>query len=101
MTRPFVLTLSTVESSDVESPVPEQSDSSSCHSFGFQDTILVSSSDENGTSHRSKPWPAEFEIPTFSYDVEVVLKAGNQAYKKDGTLLNNPRVTSSILVTLG
>ena len=29
-----------------------------------------------------------------------MLEAGNQAYEKDGTLLNNPKVTSSLLERL-
>lgn len=101
VTQPLVLSLSPVEASDVESPIPEQSfDTSSVHSSGTRDTILLSSSDESRTSSRSQPWPAKFQIPTFSYDVDLTLEAGNQAYKKDGTLLNNPRVTSSILERL-
>lgn len=101
MTKPLTITLSPGEPSDAESPVQQQSsDTSSCHSSGSRDTILLSSSDESGTSYRSQPWPAEFEIPNFSYDVDIVLEAGNQVYENDGTLLNNPRVTSSILERL-
>lgn len=42
MTEPAVLTLSPVGLSDIESPVPQSSDVSSCHSSGSQDTILLS-----------------------------------------------------------
>lgn len=49
------------------------------------------------TSYRSKPWPSKFEIPAFSYDVDISLEARNLDYDKDGTLLNNPSVTSNIL----
>lgn len=101
ITQPLILTLSPVEVSDVESPIPEQSsDTRSDNSSGSRDTILLSSSDESGTSYRSQPWPAKFQIPTFSHDVNLMLEEGNQAYEKDGTLLNNPRVTSSILERL-
>lgn len=100
MTEPVVLTLSPVDLSDIESVVPQSCDASSCHSSGSQDTILLSPQDESGTSYRSKPWPTKFEVPPFSYDVDLVLEAGNQAYEKEGTLLNNPRVTSSILEKL-
>lgn len=100
-TQPIVLNFSPVGASDVESFVPEQSsDTSSGHSSGSQDTILLSSSDESGPSFRSQPWPAKFPVPAFSYDVDLVLEAGNKAYQKDGTLLNNPTVTSSILERL-
>lgn len=100
MTEPVVLTLSPVDLSDIESLVPQSSDASSCRSSGSQDTIPLSPEDESGTSYRSKPWPNKFEVPRFSYDVDLVLEAGNQAYEKEGTLLNNPRVISSILEKL-
>lgn len=97
MTEPVVLTLSPVDLSDIESPVPQSSDASSS---GSQNTILLSPEDESGTSFRSKPWPSKFEIPPFSYDVDLVLEAGNKDYEKEGILLNNPRGTSSILEKL-
>ncbi|XP_026046980.1 uncharacterized protein LOC113035558 [Astatotilapia calliptera] len=96
-TEPVILSLTTVDMSEVESPVPlstEASSSSVC------DTILLSSPDESGPSYRSKPWPFKFEIPDFSYDIDLALEAGKQAYENDGTLLNNPSVTSSILEKL-
>ncbi|KAI7789835.1 hypothetical protein IRJ41_007412 [Triplophysa rosa] len=95
--EPVILTLSPVDMSEVESPVPlstEASSSSGC------DTILLSSPDESGPSYRSKPWPFKFEIPVFSYDVDLALDAGKQAYENDGTLLNNPRVTTTVLEKL-
>lgn len=36
-------------------------------------------------------------IPAFSYDVEMLLQAGNKAYESDGTLLNNTNVILSVL----
>ncbi|KAL3987735.1 hypothetical protein ACER0C_014850 [Sarotherodon galilaeus] len=96
-TESVILSLTTVDMSEVESPVPlstEASSSSVC------DTILLSSPDESGPSYRSKPWPFKFEIPDFSYDIDLALEAGKQAYENDGTLLNNPSVTSSILEKL-
>ncbi|KAI4807937.1 hypothetical protein KUCAC02_027709, partial [Chaenocephalus aceratus] len=97
-TEPIVLNLSPVEVLDIDSSIAEQSsDNSSRHSSGPQDTILLSYS---GTSYRSELWPAKFQVPTFSYDVDVSLEAGNQAYQKDGTLLSNPRLRSSVLEKL-
>lgn len=40
---------------------------------------------------RSQPWPTTFPIPVFTYDVELRLKQGNEAFRKDGTLLSIPR----------
>ncbi|XP_059399324.1 sterile alpha motif domain-containing protein 3-like [Carassius carassius] len=40
---------------------------------------------------RSQPWPTTFPIPVFTYDVELRLRQGNEAFRKDGTLLSIPR----------
>lgn len=86
--QPIVLTLSTVY---VQSSALEQcSHSISSQSSGSHDTIILSS-DESAPSHRSQAWPKKFPIPAFSYDVDVILEAGNEAYKSNGTLLNNPK----------
>lgn len=61
-------------------------------------TIL--SSPESTSSLHSESWPTQFEIPTFSFDTELVLQASNEAYRKDCTLLNNPAVKSNILEKL-
>lgn len=48
-------------------------------------------------SHTQK-WPDPFVLPTFSSDVELKLKLGNEAYLKDGSLLNmNKDMKSDIL----
>ena len=65
-------------------------------SVSSSDTIILSSPGST-SSLRSESWPAEFEIPTFSLDTELILQAANEAYRKDGTLLSNPAVKSSIL----
>ena len=63
--KPVLLTLSSVEEIEVDLPPPrESSDTTSTHSSS-SDTFILSS-DESGTSRRSQPWPAKFEIPTFS-----------------------------------
>ena len=67
-----------------------QDDSSAVSSA---DTIILPKSPE----YRSEPWPTNFLIPTFSYDVEMLLQAGNKAYESNGSLLNNPNLNSSIL----
>ena len=59
-------------------------------------TILLTSP-ESASSLRSSSWPAQFEIPTFSFDTELILQAANAAYRKDGTLLSNPSVKPNIL----
>lgn len=82
------------------SALEQCSDSISSQSCDSQGTIILSSSEESGPCHRSQTWPTKFPIPSFSYDVDIMLKAGNEAYKRDGTLLNNPKITSSILERL-
>lgn len=76
----------------------------SSSSLPSSDTILltspetiVQSSPESTSSLRSSSWPAQFEIPTFSFDTELILQAANEAYRKDGTLLSNPSVKPNIL----
>lgn len=100
MTEPVFLPFSPEDMSDIESQGPQSFDANSCQSSGSQDTILLSSQDESETSYRSKPWPSKFEIPAFSYDIDIALEARNLDYDKDSTLLNNPSVTSSKLEKL-
>ncbi|XP_048019948.1 sterile alpha motif domain-containing protein 3-like [Megalobrama amblycephala] len=72
------------------------------------DTAVMSSSSDssinNGNpgsitaSSRSQQWPVSFPIPSFSYDVELRLKRGNEQYAKDGSLLSLSKdVKSEIL----
>uniref|UniRef100_A0A8C1TUN1 Uncharacterized protein n=1 Tax=Cyprinus carpio TaxID=7962 RepID=A0A8C1TUN1_CYPCA len=116
-TEPITLNLSAVEkpilrnesdamscsSQDTVGLCPSDSETSflslDSRSSGSQSTVQLSSS-ESSTSCRSQGWPAEFKIPTFSFDTELLLSEGNKAYQKDGTLLSNPRVTRSVLETL-
>jgi len=50
---------------------------------------LSSSSLKGGPCGRqSRQLPHTFVIPAFSFDVQYVLRQGNEAYHKDGTLLN-------------
>lgn len=97
-TEPVILSLTPVDMSEVESVVPASMETNSFTSES--DTVILSSPDESDPSYRSKPWPFKFEIPVFSYDVNLALEIAQQAYENDGTLLNNPRVTSSILEKL-
>lgn len=96
--KSVVLDLCPAEESGFDSPSPQASfDSLSTHS---SDTIILSSPNEGTRSQRSEPWPARFEIPTFSFDVKQHLQAGNQAFLKDGTFFDNPSVMRSILEKL-
>ncbi|XP_042612151.1 uncharacterized protein LOC122144989 [Cyprinus carpio] len=70
-------------------------DVGSCSTASSDTTIL--SSPGSTSSLRSVPWPAQFVIPTFSFDTELILQAANEANRKDGTLLCNPAVKSNIL----
>lgn len=54
------------------------------------------------TPSRSKHWPCGFIIPTFTYDVELNLRKGNEAYEKDGSLLTvNAAMKRDILDRVG
>lgn len=69
----------------------------SYHTDSTLDTASLDSSTGSleDISTRRQPWPKVFEIPRFSYDVELLLKSGNAAYQKDGTLLNIRKDTKS------
>lgn len=69
----------------------------------------ASSSDSDGTiilpqsspTLRSKPWPRDFPIPSFTYNVEVQLQRGNEAFKQTGARLQvSPGLKSAILEKL-
>lgn len=75
--------------------VDSSEDPSACSTASSDVTILSSS--RNASSLHSESWPAQFEIPTFSLDTELILQAANEVYKKDRTLLSNPAVQSNIL----
>lgn len=47
------------------------------------DTVILSTSSQE----RKTQWPKEFEIPSFTVDVEYRLRQGNLAYLKDSTYL--------------
>ncbi|XP_028445551.1 uncharacterized protein LOC114563006 [Perca flavescens] len=70
-----------------------QDDSSSLRS---SDTIILPQPSE----YRSEPWPTNFVVPTFPYNIEMLLQAGNKAYESDGSLLQNPSMNSNILEKL-
>ncbi|XP_039457642.1 sterile alpha motif domain-containing protein 3-like [Oreochromis aureus] len=53
------------------------------------ETASLSSSLEEGTSGgQTRQLPQPFVIPAFSFDVELKLKQGNEAYHRDGSLLD-------------
>lgn len=71
------------------------SSDSSLDTFGSSSSPSPSTSSLSSHSEsfagRSQSWPAQFPIPTFSYDVELRLRQGNDAFRKDGTLLSISR----------
>ncbi|KAM7392221.1 hypothetical protein PAMP_022848 [Pampus punctatissimus] len=75
---------SSTPSSTVLLDQPPQDESSSASS---SDTIILQPS----AKYRTERWPTNFVIPIFSYGVEMILEAGNQAYERDGSLLQDPR----------
>lgn len=63
-------------SSPVSADGSIQEDSSSCSSF---DTILLL----QPSQHQSEPRTTNFVIPTFSYNVDMLLQDENKAYESD------------------
>ncbi|XP_078024426.1 uncharacterized protein LOC144463559 [Epinephelus lanceolatus] len=65
---------------------------------GETDDTVILSTTSSSPSSRTKQWPKEFPIPSFSYDTEVQLERGNAAFKANGTRLKvSPRMKSDIL----
>ena len=58
---------------------------------------LTTSSEESHppSASRLRQLPQPFQIPTFSFDVELKLRHGNEAFHKDGTLLDISKDTKS------
>lgn len=64
------------------------------------DTDILSSAEStsSGTSLRSQTWPTNFEIPQFSYEVQIQLEKAKQAFCSSGTLLKTSnKLRSDIL----
>ncbi|KAL7868610.1 hypothetical protein SRHO_G00099940 [Serrasalmus rhombeus] len=55
----------------------------------------LSSSSLEDTPTCRRLWPDPFVTPQFSYDVELKLKRGNEAFQESGTLLNISKDTKS------
>lgn len=93
-----ILTLTPLDEATSSSPsVPlDQSFQDDSSSLSSSDTIILPQT----PLHRSESWPINFAIPTFSYNVEMLLQAGNRAYENDGSLLQNPSMNSDILERL-
>ncbi|KAK0135546.1 hypothetical protein N1851_028591 [Merluccius polli] len=92
-----ILTLTPIsEPSASSTPVPLDQSQDESSSASSSDTIILQPSAE----YRSEPWPTNVVIPSFSYGVEMILEAGNQAYQRDGSLLQDPSIYSDILEKL-
>lgn len=60
-------------------------------------TEILSARSSEARSLREDPWPAEFEIPEFSVDINYRLRQGDLAYMKDGSLLKMSHVLNDVL----
>lgn len=65
----------------------------SFHTDSTLDTASLSSSshEESPSGIQTRQLPQPFIIPTFSFDVELKLRQGNEVYYRDGTLLDIKR----------
>ncbi|KAL2088226.1 hypothetical protein ACEWY4_017054 [Coilia grayii] len=82
-------------SNDLETSIDELSDST------LDTASLPSTSSRDSTPKRSGYLPDPFVIPKFPTDIELRLQRGNEAYYRDGSLLDVPRsIRSDILDTL-
>ncbi|XP_051804189.1 uncharacterized protein LOC127534019 isoform X2 [Acanthochromis polyacanthus] len=64
------------------------------------DTDILSS-DSSSSFLRCEPWPDNFPVPEFTYNVELQLQRGNADFQNNGTLLSpSPKLKSDILESL-
>lgn len=94
-----VIHLSENSSMAISSPTSRGFDETSSLSSAT-DTDILSSSEStfSDSSLRSQPWPSKFQIPAFSYNAQIQLDRGNQAFYSRGTFLTvSPKLKSSIL----
>ena len=95
-----MITLYQCEDSLTAQVLKESFDSSCAESLegnsSTASTVMLSSP-ENPSSLHFESWPAQFEIPPFSFDTELILQAANEVYRKEGALFKNPAVKSNIL----
>ncbi|XP_024116549.1 uncharacterized protein LOC112138208 [Oryzias melastigma] len=74
---------------------------SSSTSVDDTDIPSLPKSHSSYSSLRSLPWPTNFQIPEFSYEVQVQLERGQQAFLTSGTLLHpSTKLKSDILESL-
>lgn len=84
------------------SGLPEEAaSSSSISSLSLLESASISSSPSTSAGQGSsvqlmqrenaEQWPSQFQIPVFSYDVELRLAKGNELFKDSGALLTVPR----------
>ncbi|KAL7868757.1 hypothetical protein SRHO_G00101410 [Serrasalmus rhombeus] len=66
-----------------------------CTTLDTASLSSLSSSSLEDTPTCRRLWPDPFVIPKFSYDVELKLKRGNEAFQENGTLLNISKDTKS------
>ncbi|MEQ2295330.1 hypothetical protein AMECASPLE_013014, partial [Ameca splendens] len=71
---------------------------SSSLTFSASSPTSTSSSQSASFTGRSQPWPIVFPVPTFSFDAELRLRQGNDAFETHGKLLALSRdIKSEIL----
>ncbi|KAL2095546.1 hypothetical protein ACEWY4_007694 [Coilia grayii] len=61
-------------------------------------TEILSPGSRGDQRLRQDPWPAEFEIPEFSVDINYRLRQGDLAYMKDGSLLKMSRDMKHVIL---
>lgn len=98
----ITLTLTDVNNTDVTNMTDQPSEEDSfddIRSVSTDDTLILPP--ENSPGHRSQPWPAQFPIPRFSGLTEIQIRAGNECFKKCGTLLSTTDIIPMLPDILG
>ncbi|XP_052441460.1 uncharacterized protein LOC127981440 [Carassius gibelio] len=87
-------TPSTLETHPVDDGEEYSSIADDVEPSNSQDTILLPE------SCRSAPWPVQFQVPTFSRDIELILAEANKSYHASGTHFQDASIKSAIMQDL-
>lgn len=87
-------TPSTLETHPVDDGEEYSSIADDVEPSNSQDTILLPE------SCCSAPWPVQFQVPTFSRDIELILAEANKSYHASGTHFQDASIKSAIMQDL-
>ncbi|XP_056594794.1 uncharacterized protein LOC130426631 [Triplophysa dalaica] len=81
------------EVSSISSTACSVDDAVPCESTSYGETVILSPQ----TTPERMPWPQEFPIPSFSPEIEILVKKAMEDYNRHGSLLNVQIVKKDVM----